>query len=408
MTENTRVKEITHPEKFKSYLNLRFEPAIHSGGQEAWKVIKDKFLKGDVTAHEFNPEVAVRMRKYAPEIIALDGSMPDFLTFKLQDPTVINKVKGLRWVHLPARPLDINPKGEVYSITGDPVGFFYWGIEKLNLSHQKDTNDQLDQNYMLNTLYDKLKNLQDKYEKDETKNFLYNEVKAELYQYLIGVGITGATLLHAAPSIYHKKISRRKFLGYSAGVTVGLGLAATSFPTRGFSPIREKAKDIAYSTTDEKTKDLFQTVAGIFKPRFNQRDFLDARTALLISKTQDAIDYMGKPSDTPAAVVMGAEHIYEADTFLNDPKARARIINTFVSRLVPLFDEVVSKFPKLSKKDARNALLDYIAQVDIIKIKDPGGPAQNPNLPNLVDQLVTLIDSFQSPQVEAAIAQFRL
>lgn len=389
----TKQDTIRIPEKIKSYPGLHFEPTVHSGPED-FKRVDDSFDFGDLRAHDFNPESAERMSEYQPVLVALDGAFP-VSNSRLNSPG--NNEAKVTWIMLPDRPLKFNKKGEVYIVQGDLM-FYYQSI--LNLSVPDTATMEVRGQ---KSLYEQVSALEGEYRNEQISELVKAQKLAALSQKAAAIALSGMITLHALPSIVNppEGISRRRFLAYSAGAGLSIGLALSP-------PIPTAAREVALTATSERKKDLFQSIAQIFKPRFGQHDLLNARTALLIAKTQDSIDFLNMPADTPAAVVMGANHLYEAGNLMNNPQARAQAIDLLVGRLVKSFDQVIEKFPRLPKKDARNSLLDYVTAVDLTKVIDPGGPDLNPDLKRIVDQLVIPVASFKSPQVEATISQYRM
>jgi hypothetical protein len=54
-----------------------------------------------------------------------------------------------------------------------------------------------------------------------------------------------------------------------------------------------------------------------------------------------------------------------------------------------------------------HSILDYISQVDIVKVTDPGASSLQPAVTAHIDRYITPYKSFHSPQVENAITHLR-
>lgn len=389
--------------KTDEYPKLQYEPGIHSaGGQKEINKLYESFFSGNLNAHFWNPQIAERIMTYQPKVLTIDSQVPLLTDNSSLEITAEDKYRF--WMLMPARPTKINATGEIYTVSGDFTytensNLFPSNLEKVL---QKNWNGD---SLLLNEDMVRLEN--DEY----IRSFLIDTVNAK--------GPVGASLLinsvlllagyldqrranQLSPDKVIKRyeetatFSRRRFLAAAGYFLLGLGVSRISSPY--FAAIS--------SRTD--TEKFFTEISSIMRPRLLLDGWANARTAILISKLEDAIDYLHFPKNIPGSVIMGNGHIFDADQLMESIQLRDKVTNDFCVHLLNIIDAILVHLNAghLGKM-MHNQVLDYITKVDIIKITDPGGPDVNPAIANLVGKSVTPVAEFQSTKVESAIGKLR-
>jgi hypothetical protein len=349
---NSGERNRQYAEKEGKFPGIRFEPWAH----------------GDELRPGFHSVVLRRLREYNPQFLALDSDFPGIANPLI--PTggsVLNRL---------ASPQDINTKDEqLFVVKGDML-----------LSGMGQSVGAEDKKFWLdNGVYDALAKKDSGYNADQSVTWL---AKAGA---TIGLGALIYWLSNkSGEELLKSNLSRRKFL--QLGIR-GAGMAALASTSVGvFSPLLEAF------TPNETTKDIVREVSHILTPEFVHAGWwVNGRTALVTAKMQDALDYMKKPHDTPAAVVMGKAHNYNSDLYLNNRLARQGAIHDLTKNTLNTCIEVFKNkgMPEAQRTIATNLFLDYVAATDIISFPLKG--VDTPRKEAL----------FLSPQVLEAIKDLR-
>jgi hypothetical protein len=293
------------------------------------------------------------------------------------------------WTHLPARPNQLSHTGKLYVVKGDTD---YFRLPQAVMPEVKESA----------SLYQQTSNMEDT--EAENAQRVYNTAVAGE---TAGIALLGLALWEASkllmPAVTEQQLSRRKFLGQT--LKFAIATAATG------SILRYPMPNIAASAANEPTKDFLQTVDTIVRPRLLRSAYIDGRTALLLAKAADAQTTLSECSQTTNAVVMGNQHVGMAATYLQDKSARNTAIAAYTAELLDTAKQVYASYFHLSPENippqVTQSLLNYVSQVDIVEVTDPGGSSLQPSIAQNIDKQVTLYKSFHSPQVEAAIAHLR-
>jgi hypothetical protein len=188
-------------------------------------------------------------------------------------------------------------------------------------------------------------------------------------------------------SEFFKEAARFTSSAVNAYITIfGLGVVSTGF----FSP----------RTRNEFQASLARAAARI-PGSILDNWWVDGRTALMIAKTQDAIDYLKLSRDTPSAVVFGTGHYLRAHYLLNS-KERERTIRDFIKNLLYQFDILYDKYkvPPGDKTSLHRTLIHFCASTYITDIR------VNPTAKSIAKDDISFNANFESPQVLGAISDF--
>jgi hypothetical protein len=217
-----------------------------------------------------------------------------------------------------------------------------------------------------------------------------------------GIAALGAVLWGASKGLStNPTMPRRQFLGNAIGVTAGI--MATGSLLRLETPYIANVKD-------EPTKDFLETVANVVRPRIARSLIIDGRTAMLLAKAEDVQAILPELSQAVNVVVMGNQHLDMVPTE-QDKGERNKAIAAYAEELLASAQQVYADYfhilPEHIPPQVINSVLNYVSQVDIVEVTDPGGPTIQPNFPQTVDKQITPYKSFHSPQVEEAIKPLR-
>lgn len=348
-----RLEIIQNQETNSEYPNIRFEPGLHGSLADS----------EEANFELWNSEVATRLEKYKPEVIAIDGVMasPD-RSFR----------PDLELKRLPCLPGEINPENpEFFFIRGDPGSFPVLAI----LASSQNSAET----------YEILCRLREKLSFDYKKWFMIES---------LGPPSAGGFLLSNA-MMKKEWLSRRKFLKSVIGMGCWFTVSISLFGSRLAIVIG------AAGSETEQSRENFQKLATILRPRLKEHSWwVDGRTALLAAKTEEAIDILGKPKGTNAAIVMGPGHTFEGQRLLENKEARKEVIRRFAEKTILICDDVLSEYGFGGDRPAAHqAMLKEISLTDILWVGDVRKGMSKPAL----EKRVRLIESFMSPQVEEAI-----
>ena len=208
---------------------------------------------------------------------------------------------------------------------------------------------------------------------------------------------------YASPLFVNKKISRRQFLDKTIKTATGTLVAG--------SLLRYELPNIAAIVPDEATEQFLETVDSIVRPRLARSVFIDGRTALLLAKAEDAQTTLSDLQQAKNVVVMGSAHTEIVSTYLQRKEERNTAIADYAGELLETAKEVYATYnhvpPGHTPAKVIQTVLNYVSQVDIVKVTDPGGLSFQPNVAHTIDKQVLPYKSFNSPQVEQAIQHLR-
>lgn len=360
---NQPMETSTPPEPISSRPVIHFESGMHPLGFQAQNQVVQRFKDtGDLDTHIWNREVGKRIASYAYNdglVLAVDGVGPDPIDRSLAT-TDDHETATRNWVKLPARPLELTKSGTLYLVGAD----FSPALGSYN----------------------------------------HDEGEKELGEYarsLVGENALIAATLLGIMGARQGKFNRRDFLK-----AAGAGVVLTA--------IRPAPLVLAPASQSEEEQTAWQNLSNLLSPKLTSSVWTNGRTALLGAKMQDVAQsglVPGSDEKTQYAVVMGSGHQDRYGDF-QQKQARDRAINSFAREIVEAGREIYAAANNISvdlvPDDHINSLLDYLAKVDIIEVRDPREYANKDFYKSgLVSACFTEVTSFQSPQVESAIADLR-
>lgn len=371
------------PETKTERSEVHFEPDVHPITDHEMAALYTNFTQGNLEAHGWNKEVSERIASYAYNaptlLLSIDGlepipHTPKRLFSPLQEASIL-------WTHLPTRPNQLNHTGEVYVVRGDncylhiPQVVLSGGEEPINLFSQVDARSAADAT-----------------DASELNLEAIGEETADIAA--LGAILWGASKF-LSPSNMSQQMSRRRFLSKS--------LAAVAATATTGSILRAALPNMTANASNETTEEFLQTVANIVRPRITRPVFQDGRTALLLAKAEDAqVVFTEEIPQATNVVVMGYAHADMAPTYTQDKGERNNAIVSFAQELLDIAKQVYGSYyhvsPEQIPPQATQSLLNYVSQVDIVKVTDPGGQSFQPSIAQTIDKQVTLYKSFNSPK----------
>jgi len=369
-----------------------FESANHIKTPDEYDKVADRFDKGDPDAHVWNEETVTRLASFNPrlQVLTIDSLAPSWREDKYH-------TKKDSWLKLPARPSRINPTG-FYAVAGDIVNYvrtMQYATPQPGAEYEKEFFDMLnamDRNERYNPLYsDYFKNQEDQGSKARTG------------------GAVLATLGAAAAIALKKKEStmgRRAFINTLMGA--GTGLAAYGVLQSITTPERKTAQAKAAHAQTEKDKEYWQTLTAALDS-IPPWEVLDGRTALMIAKHEDAMQYLRDDKyildSAQGAMIMGYSHTHKGILFMHDKKARDKAILTYAKNTIEIANTIIFpryNIPEEDKRMLTRRVLHYFALTQINSIYDPGLPP-GVSMDDYVETNIRRVDTFPSPQVQNAI-----
>lgn len=390
---NAKSTEIPQHEPEKLYRNIRFEAGIHKMAHDFGEEFQ-KIEKGDLNIHIWNPEVAKRMSEYHPEVVAIDSLDPFIPPISIDD-------RRFLWWALPARPRDLNPKGEIYVVCGDvsPGDISYFG----RLGSNQEVIRKMSEYDLGNPISDQkiAKYVEEGNQEVSTLSKLGSLLSSTFLIYK-------AMTMNKFPDDKSKnEISRRDFLklGGAAGVVLLLGRTNETI----VSDARDLVGKKAVKANSEYEEGVILHIASLLRPRFQEENLINGRGALVTAKEEDSINVLHLPPTTPGSIVMGWGHAPEATRLMANRSARTSTIAKYAGDLVTILEETLQTlgYTQDQKFIAVNHLLDLIAETTIVKVSDPGGPSDQPDFMQKINGLFSEELYFLSPQVLKATQHLR-
>lgn len=326
--------------------HVTFQPGIHPTTDADFIAIWDKFSKeGYIRPSIWNREVAQRMGKVT--ILAVDGAGPS------DAPSYDEKV--FAWQLLPDRPSQIASDGQrVLLVRGD--------CYHSNILNSFPT---VSFNTVKEAVFENLA-------KRDTRSGpipVEEQVEYAKKASLVALGIVSAEVLIAkaiAKPTEQKKdrlLSRR--LALVTGV-VSLVTLAESFT------IFDSANYLSATSSNEGLRKFFEMLSETSPLNLQGMEglYVNARTALLCAKLEDAMDDLGLPADTKAAIVMGDAHLDGANTLLKDKNVRRKLIREYAKLMIELVKQLVGN--TVDDETIRISVTEQLAKYDVLEINDPG------------------------------------
>jgi hypothetical protein len=359
----------TEPNIYDSYPHVSFEPGNHAEIYEAMGVLRDFDLDWYAT-HEWrgNPELLDRLHEYQPEFVAID-SLGAILP--LCDDNFTEVSAGAVWLSLPGNPRQLNDMGEVNVVAGD---LFSTLLKRV----VKDTGDSSLENI---PRYNSLLRMVDMHD-----NALVAGASA-------GAIAIAATL--QANELINRQMSRRDFLRSAALGSVGL-IAGGNLFKEVLSYMTENAATTAKTQELKEQRviaagryDIFPWDGGLE---------MDARTAILHMKTQEAMKFCGASEDTRASVILGYSHAKKAADMWESPEQEITLIREYMERTARIVDAVSKRHPKINKGEVLDTIFSAMAATEVYRVVEPPevGEGDTRSREQLYNS-VMLERSFESP-----------
>lgn len=355
----------TAPDKPKPSPRIGLVSGIHDFTYDDHRRTWEQVKNGNLDSYVWNREVAqlIASESYSsgePLVLAIDGIYP-ILQAQLLTPADPEMKLISRWASLPARPSRLSSQNEVYVVAGDfapPIK----GYGRNQLSEAE--------------------------EKWRLSHVLENT--------LLAVSVLG---IMNSRAIMEKRISRRGFLKNSAKVA---GIAA------GLTFARTLPRFLGPLISDRDLHEFFQEIDSIVSPRLFRSEWLDGRTALLMTKLEETAESGYIPEESAEYVLlMGNSHQDRYPQFRQQGN-RDHAIKIFAQETIDITRMIYARTNNISIADvppeALNRMLDYFSAIEIFKVTDPG---DFPIASGGLGQFFTDLASFKSQKIEGIIKDLR-
>lgn len=368
---------------------LVFESGVHAFRPEQHEEVRRRFEAGDLSAHLWPPQVAERMGKYKPDLIALDS-----LPYAYELPN------ARWWQWLPGSPMEMTGRNQALLLAGDPL--YHTNLE--HIGKEEGFGKEVR-----------------KKELEELYRLIILSITEGLGSLIVGSALTGVALREThkirkdrgeQDSRAKELLSRREFLQRSTGIVGGALLLAT---------LGRAAPVLQSYLTDPQFTDLLNTITELTRPIIARSDWwLDGRTAFTIAKTRDAMKKLNLPYGSKASLVFGYPHAYEANPLLRDKAYRTEVMRKFAQHLINTVIEVNRRIPvwNFTEKEKphaediiRNEVLDFLSWDMVYEVSEPhlepGGDPKKAVLAAIKEYPGSLEDQFESDEVKEALAPLR-
>lgn len=286
-----------------------------------------------------------RIATYKPQFIAIDSDSPKLDSSILPPHAIFSKSKNFGYSH-------------VYRVRGDcNFGFMNAGEDDLSeYAAESNANFWLENSQSFMELPD----LDTKNNSEANMNKWMRIVSPTIFTgFLYYLAFEGDQYLTR-----NKNISRRSFL--KGGLKVIKYSSLASF--LGLLG-RKELSTLEARTSNKNVNNIISDLNDKITPEFMHSGWwVNGRTALLIAKMQDSIEYMKKPHDTPASVIMGTAHDYGSTNLLNSRSARDDSIGLYANNMLDMYLGVFKR-NGMSEADVPTAaglFLDYLAATEIM------------------------------------------
>jgi hypothetical protein len=321
------------PERQSRTPQIELVSGIHCVTSRQYGEVHNRVLAGDTSVSYWNPAVGTRLRQINPSLVTVDSS-----------PSISGGPNSHSRLWLPGNPSDISDHATMNVLFGDVLykGFMFPDGDIRNL----DTNS---------IEYRIFRDL------GKFENSAVQECIAKAF------GESGATVLGGLGLIHAALQDKSQPASLIKGV-VGAGLL-------GLAVARSVPVLDTYSTNTNLSKKL-QTLTHLTRPHVFKSKWLDGRTAILISKTLNAMDELKLGDKEKAAIVMGFPHMYEAKNLLQNTRKRQSTIHAYARDMADKVGRLVHSYKDDLFRDDRDEqyfldfLMTYIAMGDIVEVSD--------------------------------------
>ena len=155
----------------------------------------------------------------------------------------------------------------------------------------------------------------------------------------------------------------------------------------------------ATKAPDESTKEKWLGRTSFLRNwNFFYSEILYGRTAAMIQRTKEAMQFMQMDPAEPGVVLNGEAHAANVTSFLASEEYRLKMMDTSFKNMT-LFCREIAQDYHMNEEILRRALFDHFVPVQIYKVTDP---AQAPSYPARasVGESIQLIDQFNSPSTQ--------
>jgi hypothetical protein len=375
--------------------DVYFEAGIHPLSESSATKSMNQTLKGNESVHVWNEAVRKRIGSYSPDIIAIDSLLPVGID---QTGGMNFYNKALVWNFMPGRPSELNGTDEIFVIAGDNT---------YNFPNPNDTTDSalrfggsvgyVAMAYSLGIAIDKHvpgRKQKPLIQKQQPK-------KSEIYDWKIEDGFTESTEPYDWATQETLKTealtSRRKFFRLGLGALTIAAVESTWIAA--YSPWRTIEKYAEEADTAVESVSLQRVVDPD-----HLEEYLTGRTALLIAKTNDAINMMNSKANNRGSVVMGSEHSYQANDLLRDPEMRYAYMRRHTELMLEYAKKSKAGFDgHWTSLQRQQWVMKNETSMQIFRVLEPDPVRFKADPKAEIDRVIQLHETINSPSASAAI-----
>ncbi len=360
------------------YSGIRLEPAQHGRGSH------------DVGSGKvWNPELTDRLASYRPMLLAIDSIQP---IGEQREPLGIYQQR-LVYDYFPSEPREISPESDAVYVLGGDVIRLYGPIVRATIGTDSGIKGE-----------DFSNEINDQWEELETRaltNYMSDTaviMGAAITIFACFQAVANSQKLATDSDSSKETLSRRDFLKLAGSTALVLGI--------GGILVGRTASIVSAKVTSESLKESLIKIANTLSPP--DANWEKGRTALLVAKSQDAIDFLNLPKDSPCGIVMGSNHVFDQKV-LEDDAVKKQAIHDLAKFAIDFADKAFEDAGEVNqeyRKLVLTALLNLFSDVDIYRVENKSKAIGIPDYP-FGPSDVQLAAQFRSTRVETCISDLR-
>ncbi len=359
--------------------NLIFEPGKHIKLDSLADIryFDLRWNKDWYNTHRWNQEVGFRMSRSGVKVLGIDS-----LSYNSDYSRTRTDYNRRVWELLPTNPNSINPNDSLLLPVVDFSIDFAASIHDPNLFAQ---------------LLDFENRIFDKYRESDTKPVMI---------LMLGSMISLAHFINSKQknkekntdgNSKDKRPTRREFLKYIAAFTVVDGVTSAS-PKTMKRALESSASFTIDTDTKERLVNLHNRIATL---DLYQESLVDGRTAAVIQRAFETVEFLDLPNNATSAVIMGAAHLNRANEYLSSEAKRLESIRKLLNELKKLASLTAESF-EIDKNEFVGTIMNNFTTIQIYEVHDPKNKSDDPSESSLTEN-ISLLDEFESPSTRRLV-----
>ncbi len=311
----------------------------------------ERYQKGDQNANVWEySDVLQQVSRLQPKLLTVDSMYP-----QIEGISVYGEGREDTAIWMPGKPDQINREGRVLVVAGDS---FLEGVDFLPELKAYDP-------YRVAVIKQIEKEREKKFGKGDhfKTSWLIKGVEPETVALFASFSLLTASLLRAQGKFSNRRnLTRRDFLKYT-GIFTGLTILAGTGVKVGTA---DRLVDGYFDAEDPNEKTTYQELAEIFGAELTiePKDWLNARNALYVLKTKDAIDIVGPFNGSPSVIIAGSHHEVGMEDLLQSDEACREALLQYTEKMFGVIDHVAA----LDKNKNTDPTLGIRAKVQLASL----------------------------------------